>query len=144
MSRFYAFIAGTVSGPFEIDELKKILRPELQVCIEGTEEWKLAGTVPELTQYLFSVQTPVTPPSMPKSYQGQGVQSSPLKEPQPKAAKPAEAAPKDLPPKLKELWIIARNAPDELLIEQKKVHWKKFHKNERMIIEAELARRGLN
>ncbi len=171
MSRYYAFLAGSVSGPFEPAELGRILQPDLQVCAEGTEEWRAARDVEELASILPRSSAPVPPPLPTLSVGPPPLPSSPATPPalpplaMPGAVPPGvktappgvaagapaarprpaeEGAPRDLPPKLRELWVICRNAPDELLLEQKKKYWKQFFKNEQQIVAAEMKRRNLS
>jgi len=162
VSRYYAFVNGNVAGPYEAFELQKILKHDLQVCAEGSDEWSAAENVQELAVYLTPAVPPpfapasVTPPpfaaqqgAMPFGPFGNRTASSPfgsttpVQTAPPVRARPNDQAPKDLPPKLRELWIICRNAPDELLQRQKKEFWKKYLKNEQKILEMEIIRRGL-
>lgn len=171
-TRYYTYIAGQTQGPYTVDHLKPFLQPGLMVCREGTESWVAAKDVPELAAQT-SVPSPsalAMPPLTGGAPGSAAHRLSPLAAPSPLAGSPSaaplpaggpapaplpapmparsasaapEAAPRDLPPLLKELWLICRNASDELLAEQKKKQWKKFFKNEQAIISAEIARRGL-
>lgn len=167
-ARYYTYIAGQTQGPFTVDHLKPFLQPGLLVCREGSDSWVAAKDVPELAAETPSTSTLAMPPLLgaapgsaanrlsllaaPSPLSGSPSPdlrsvggTAPLPAPMParSAAAAPEAAPRDLPPLLKELWLICRNASDELLLEQKKKHWKRFFKNEQEIIGAEIARRGL-
>lgn len=157
-TRYYAYIAGQMHGPYEVDNLKPFLQPELMVCREGSQDWLMARDVSELAvaqaappsgsparsalqPVAFAPVTPASAASAPaapapasKPVAGAGVV---------KAGGVPETAPRDLPPLLKEFWMICRNASNELLVEQKAKHWKRFFKNEQQIIATEMERRGL-
>ncbi len=154
-SRYYAYIAGQLHGPYEVENLKPFLQPDLMVCREGSQEWVAAKDVPEL-----KVESSIPPPSgapvnaalQPVAFAppaaGPAAPGGPAPRPGPgavsgKTGGVPEAAPRDLPPLLKEFWMICRNASDDLLAEQRAKHWKKFFKNEQQILAAELGRRGI-
>ena len=129
MTRYYAWLNDAVAGPFAPEELRGLnLTRESQVCVEGSDAWVSASALPDLA-LLFAPAPARMPPSL--------VTSAPASSSAPRHDTP----PADLPPKLRELWLICRHAPDELLLEQKKKYWKKYFKNEHEIIEAEIARR---
>jgi hypothetical protein len=153
MSRYYTFVSGSVSGPFRPEELRSILSDELLVCVEGAEEWLKATDVAELA----ALMVPAVPAASatPHASATPAVQSGSGPGPVAAFAPPerisahaavagSESPPRDLAPKLRELWVICRNASDELLKDQKAKNWKTFFKNEQEIIAAELKRRGLN
>jgi hypothetical protein len=142
--RYYAFVAGNVSGPFQPEELKSILQSELLVCVEGSEGWVKAADVEELAALLM---VPSIPPPRPGSGPGPIAGAAPpgmAKAAAGGAVAGSDAPPRDLAPKLRELWVICRNASDDLLREQRAKHWKAFFKTEQEIIAAEITRRGLN
>lgn len=121
MSRFYAFLDDAVAGPFGPEELRGLITRETQVCIEGSDAWMPASAAPELGLLIPPVSRPIASVAAVANVGG--------------------VAPAELPPKLRELWLICRNAPDGLLAEQKSKHWKSYFKNEQEIIAAEIARR---
>lgn len=137
--KYYAFVNGESVGPYTADEVKAIYAPDLQVCPVTGGDWIPASQVSGLAP--SAPAAPPQPAAPPKA-------AAPVPPGAPTAAKDdnasaVDAPPDDLPPKLQELWRVSRNAPDELLIQQKKKHWKKYYKNERVVILAELDRRGL-
>lgn len=137
-NRYYAFLAGEVSGPYAAADLKVFLQPELQVCLEGANVWMRAADVIELAALMIA-PGPVFPPSPGLAgplVAGPGLAPAP-------APVAAEPPPKDLPPKLREFWVICRNASDDLLKAQKTTFWKEYFKNEKEILTAEIQRRGL-
>lgn len=128
MNRYYIFASDQVAGPYTLDEIQPYLNEELQVCVEGTDEWRRAAEIPELAEIL---QPEVT-----------SIHTFEAPEPAPQPTW-VEGPPEDLPLTLRELWLICRNAESGLLSEQKQKHWKKYFKNEQAIISAEIERRGI-
>lgn len=113
-----------------------MLQPDLQVCAEGAEAWAKASDVPELAAFLGSRPASILPPPLTTS-------AAPVRTAPAARAPGADSPPRDLAPKLRELWIICRNASNDLLLEQKTKHWKTFFKTEQEIIVAECKHRGL-
>jgi hypothetical protein len=143
-NRYYAFLAGEVSGPYAAEDLKVFLQPDLQVCLEGSDAWTRAADVIELAAMMVAPESVALPPVGVPSPLVAGPGLAPAPAPRPGGAPAAaETPPKDLPPKLREFWVICRNATDELLKAQKTSFWKDYFKNEKEILEAELKRRGI-
>lgn len=158
--RYYAYVGSQMYGPFAPDGLKAYLKPDLQVCAEGGQEWQAARDVPAFATLMASAAPVVSAPAGVAAFPPGAFGPRPVAAAPPGATSPPgaggrmvatptakhdapESAPKDLPPLLKELWLICRNASDELLFEQKSKHWKSYYKTEQKIIAAELTHRGV-
>lgn len=60
MNRWYAWVENQIYGPYAPEQLAEFVQPEMQLCREGSEEWKIAKDFPELA-FLWS-GAPLEPP----------------------------------------------------------------------------------
>ncbi|RMH54641.1 MAG: hypothetical protein D6679_13125 [Candidatus Hydrogenedentota bacterium] len=146
MTRFYLFRDGEVDGPYEGNDLVGRVRADEPVCVEGEAEWREASAFPEL----FG-SSAVSPPLPATNNPGQsersesvaveaGSTSSPVAQPSvPAEEKKGTEGGIDL----ERLEKICRAAGDDLLLRQKKKHWREYYPSEQAVIEKEILRRNL-
>src|SRR3989338_3356063 len=61
MDRWYAYVDNKMYGPYAPEQLGEFIQPGTLICREGTEEWKPADGVPELSYLLRGAELPPPP-----------------------------------------------------------------------------------